>query len=267
MFSKVNCFFFFTCLFALGLAFVPRAEAEIMFGVEGWSTQLSGTIYETNNPQSMNISLRDDLGMDRHLNPNYIFAFTTPLFFPNVRLEYGSLLSNGFTTVQGKLCFNDVCYTNGKLVSQLAIKQARVLFYWNVLDNAALKLSVGLDLRWINMNLPATGTVTTTPQGGGPSSTQQVSTSNGIVSWLPAASVALTVHLPANFDVYVKGSGLPYASNYLYDFRAGLKYNFSSGLSLDAGYRRWRLHLDDTRFEINGDLDFKGPYVGLFWSF
>ncbi len=65
----------------------------------------------------------------------------------------------------------------------------------------------------------------------------------------------------------IAGSYVAYKSSYLYDFRAGIAYRFGFGLALKAGYRRYRLKVDDDNFSLNGDLDFKGPYAGLSWRF
>ncbi|MGH8224944.1 MAG: TIGR04219 family outer membrane beta-barrel protein, partial [Gammaproteobacteria bacterium] len=254
---------------AVALMFVcaPKALADswIEVGTTAWNTQLYGTVYSTTGTVNSSINLQDDLGMERHWNPEFYFVLYTPGFFiPNVRVEYEKITGNGTNSGNGTIVYNGVVYkANGNLLSQAALKQARVLFFWSPLDNSVVNLRLGLDLRWVSANLALTGTAVTIS----PPSTYRATTSAGAVSWLPLANLGLTVHLPANFDVDIVASYIAYKSSYLYDFRAGIAYHFGFGLSLKAGYRRYRLKVDDSNFSLNGDLDFKGPYAGLSWRF
>lgn len=245
---------------------LPRASAapHVTVGVEGWNTGIRGNI---NKPKSAGIAF-DNLDMGRHWNPNFILALSTPAYWPDIRVEYGLMQSNGnaeFSTPQCVLGYT----IEGQIQSQVAIKQARVLFVWHPVHTRMVDLQTGLDLRWVTLNLPVSGSITAHECGasGPPAQVEHGSYSAGAVSWLPSANLGVTVHLPAHFDIFFVGSAAPYASNYIYDFRAGFKYNFASGLTIAAGYRRWRLHLDDDSFSVNGTVDFKGPYAGLYWSF
>lgn len=288
-------YFFSLVLFAaLILSGASGATAAPMFtiGVEAWNTQLSGNVYNPQQPDLSRILMRQDLGMGRHWNPNFIFAFALPGYLPNMEFEYGTMLSNGSNSGHAKICWNGVVYdANGRLISQAAIKQGRILFYWNPVDNSIVKFRAGLDFRWVSLNLSTTGTVTGNPSGlcpvpitppdsitpttsatmpasdTNPTQTFQESTSAGVVSWLPGLNLGVTIHLPAHFDLFLRGSGLTYAASYLYDFRLGFNYHLGAGLTLAAGYRRWRLHIDKDSLSVNGTLDFKGPYAGLYWSF
>ncbi len=185
----------------LMLACAPKALADpwIEIGTSSWNTQLDGNVYSTTGAINTNINLQNDLGMGRHWNPEFYFVLYTPGFFlPNVRLEYEKIIANGANDAHATIVYDGVIYTaNGQLVSQAALKQARVLFFWSPLDNSVVNLRLGVDLRWISANLALSGTAITI----NPPSTYHANTSAGAVSWLPLANLGLTVHLPAHFDV------------------------------------------------------------------
>lgn len=260
-------FFIPAFLAALVLVFAPKAKADpwLEVGTSAWNTQLDGSVHSTSGVVNTDINLRNDLGMGRHWNPDFYFTFYTPVsFVPNVRLEYDKTVGNGSNNAHATIVYDGVIYkANGELISQAEIKQARILFFWSPLDNKVVNLRVGLDLRWISANLALSGTAVTIT----PPSTYKAATSAGAVSWLPLANLGLTVHLPARFGIDMEGSYIAYSSNYLYDFRAGIVYRFGSGLAVKAGYRRFRLKVEDDRFTLNGDIDFRGPYAGLSWRF
>ncbi|MDN5864005.1 MAG: hypothetical protein L0I62_02145 [Gammaproteobacteria bacterium] len=277
----------FVALLGLGASPGARADSWVEFGVGAWHTALSGKVsFPRSGVPNPQISLDGDLGMSSNWNPMYHFEWHHAIpILPDVRLEYGTLLADGSNAAHREFCYGGILYVaDGRLVSQTALKLARVLFYWNPVDNSVLDLRLGLDFRWVNLDMSATGTAevsagdpfscAASPRqrprtSAAPKQTlrEQRSVSAGVVTWLPQANLGLTVHLPANFDIFFDASGVPYASSYLYDLRAGVQYRFDFGLVLTAGYRRWRLHLDNSDWSVNGDVDFRGPYATLSWNF
>lgn len=260
------------CAFVFSLAYLPqaRAETDVTVGVDAWNTMVWGNIYK---PDFARVTLSEDLNMSRHWNPHFFVRFATPGWWPNIRLAYGTMISNGSAHFALPICFLGHSIA-GDVTSQAASKQGRILFAWHPVENEVVDLQTGLDLRWVTLNLAATGKLVmekcssgTSPNPPPTETSATYSASAGAVTWLPSINLGVTVHLPAHFDVFFNGSGLPYASNYIFDFRTGFKYHFGPGLSLVVGYRRWRLHLEDTSFSVNGSIDFKGPYAGLHWTF
>ncbi len=275
---------------ALTFAGISTARAGSWFevGAVAWSTtpQLNLTFPKSEFP-NVHVPVGDALDMGRRLNPSFDIVWHNSLpFVPDLRVEYGNLLSDGSTSV-GDLCYDGTHY-QGYIVAQVAMKLGRIQFYWNPIDNSLVNLRAGLGARWVSLNTAATGTVkesagvpagcptVTLPARVAPvalaarpaqTTVEKESKSAGVVAWLPEISLGVTVHLPAHFNFLFNGSGLPYASSYLYDFRIGINYHFASGLIIGLGYRRWRLHLDNTDWSVNGDLDFKGPYAGIAWRF
>ncbi|MGH8273716.1 MAG: hypothetical protein ACRES9_05595 [Gammaproteobacteria bacterium] len=279
--------FLSTAILSLACASTARADSWVELGLEAWNTQISGNLsFPKSAFPNESVGFRDDLNMGRRWNPNFYFIWhNSGPFLPDLRVEYGTLLADGENS--GDLCF-DGTHFRGDIKGQVALKLARVLFYWNPVDNSLINLRAGVDFRWVSLNTAATGAVqanrggsSTCPVspglsgetvGNGEGSPTQTATfrqskSAGVVTWLPEADLGVTVHLPAHFDILFEGSGVPYASSYLYDFRLGFEYHFASGLIFSAGYRRWRLHLDNSDWSVKGDLDFKGPYATVSWRF
>ena len=67
--------------------------------------------------------------------------------------------------------------------------------------------------------------------------------------------------LKANADLKYLGFG---NSNYM-DAKAKLTYDVMKGLGVEAGYRYQKLKLD--KFDVDADVTFKGPFVGLNYNF
>lgn len=80
-------------------------------------------------------------------------------------------------------------------------------------------------------------------------------------------NLGLIGNVPRQLGVIVQGGLARYVENCFFDIRAALKYRFRSGMLLTAGWRRLRLHLDDTRLAVNADLVFKDFFAGIGYHF
>jgi len=248
-------------------AAAARADSRVELGVTAWDAQASGNIHST-DPSSPNtpVDLENDLAMGRHANGGVHLVLRSGLpFLPDLRLQYDHVMSDGDTRLNKDVVWGGTIYTaKGRVKSQAELKSGRVVFFWNPLDNPAVNLRLGVEARWFSINVPLSGTaVRTNP----PTPSFQASTSGGGVSWLPMANAGLTVHLPAGFDLVGEGSYTRYSGSYAYDARAGVKYHADFGLVVSAGWRRLRLHLDDTSFSVNGTVNFSGPYASVGFAF
>lgn len=95
--------------------------------------------------------------------------------------------------------------------------------------------------------------------------TRQVSV--GAVSWLPLVDVRLALHLPWHLNLYAKASYFPHRSDYIYDLRSGVSFRLDRGPVVFAGWRRFRLHIDNGDLALSGDLEFRGAYAGIGYAF
>lgn len=259
-----------------GLAFGSAALAAgstsyVEIQANAWRADVSGTVYNTETSGSTpetHIDLNSDLGLTQNTSPNFqIDIHHAVPILPDFLIEYDDLVNDGSNNDHREITYNGVTYVaNGRLISQSVLKQARLLFYWNLVDNSALDLRAGFGARWENLHLSLAGTAQVTdPQGG--TQTEQGSATAGGVRMLPMVNLGLVVYLPANFDLFGDASYISYASSYFFDTSVGVDLRLPFGMVLDAGYRRLKLRLNNTKLAINGDLSYKGPYAGLGWRF
>jgi len=244
-----------------------HAASRFRLGAKVWSTRASGVVYSMQNgTRTGAVDLGNDLAMGRHLNGGgyFVWRHDNP-YLPDVRLGYDHVMTDGDTRLAENVTWDGTTYrASGRIHSQAELKSGRVVLFWNPVDNPVLDLRTGIEARWVSLNFPLSGTATRTSPA--PARTYERSASGGGVSWLPLVNLGLTFHLPAGLDLVAAGSYLRYAGNYVFDSHAGLDYRVM-GLVLSAGWRRLRLHLDDSSFSVNGDVEFKGVYAGLGLSF
>ncbi len=248
-------------LLGAGLIAPKGAFAGVEVGVTGWNTRPSGYVYSPQQGGKSNtVDFRTDLGMERHVNGGVHFILTHDLpLLPDIRLGYTHIMTDGVAYPTSSFSYQGVTYAvSGTVRSQAQLKDGRIVLFWNPLDNFVFNLRVGLEARWLSLNVPISGTALLSN-----GQLVQTETSAGAVTWLPLANVGFTVHLPAGFDVRGDGSYVSYSSNYLLDARLGFDYHPGYGVILSLGYRRLELRLNDSSFSVNGDMKFEGVYAGI----
>ena len=52
-----------------------------------------------------------------------------------------------------------------------------------------------------------------------------------------------------------------------YDYEISARYAFGLGLSLEGGYKAFHLDSDELADGLKTNIDFRGPYTMLAWSF
>lgn len=254
---------------ALPVAQAAYGASAVEFQAVGWNAGISGHAYDTRvqvNGTSASVDLRNDLELGRNMNSGFMLDWRhgTP-YLPDLEFGYTHINSNGATILHADITWGGVTYVaNGHVYSQVMLKTGYALAFWSPVDNRLANIRIGIEARWLNLNIPVTGKAEqTTP-------VQQyfeAHTSSGNVAWLPMGHIGLVLHATRGLDVLFRGSYIQYAKSYFFDLRTGLAYHFDSGLLLSAGWRRLRLHFDDSRFTINGDMVFKGVYAGIGYRF
>lgn len=254
-------------LLGLSLAPAARPASTVELGTAAWNPGISGSAYDTQfRYRGASIDLRDDLALGRRMDPySWLVWRSGNAWVPDLDFAYTHVVSSGDTTLRADITWGGVTYVaNGGIYSQVAFKTGHVLAFWNPVDNRLLNLRAGIEARWLNLNIPVSGRaelVSPRPQF------YAAHTSAGDVAWVPMGDLGLVVHATRSFDVLLHGGYVKYARNYFFDVRVAFKYRFGSGLLLVAGWRRLRLHFDDSRFTVNGDLVFKGAYAGVGYGF
>lgn len=249
-------------ILALGLAGSGAALASpsLQLGVTAWDAQASGA---ASTSQGTVVDLQSELGMQRHWGSGVYFVWHHDLpFIPDVEFEYDHLFNDGDATLSKNVTWQGKTYlANAQVLSQAELRDGRAVIFWNPLDDSFVNLRLGLEARWLNFQVPLTGTV---QQGG---VTQTESASAGAVAVLPLGNVGLTLYLPGHVALNGEWSYIRLAGSYFSDYRAGVSYTFRSGVVLSAGWRVLHLHLDSSRFGVKGGLEFKGMYAGLGYAF
>ncbi len=250
-------------------AHAARGATGVEFVAVAWNAGITGHAYDTSvriNGTSASVDFRNDLALGRNLNPGFrlVWRQGNP-FVPDLEADYTHINSNGDTVLHADITWGGVTYVaNGHVYSQVMLKTGHLIAFWNPVDNRFLNVRAGIEARWLNLNIPVSGKAEqTTPV----QRYFEAHTAGGNVAWLPMGHLGLIVHVIHGLDVLCGGSYTWYAKSYFFDLRAGVAYHFDSGLLLSAGWRRLRLHFDDDRFTINGDMVFKGAYAGIGYRF
>lgn len=249
---------------AIGSIGPALASPSIDLGLTAWDVQASGSgTSNQSGSTSSTIDLQNDLGMQRQWTGGAHFIWRHDLpFVPDLMLAYSHIFNDGDTSLNRSITWNGVTYlTSGKVLSQVELKSGRVVAFWSPLDDPLVNLRVGLEARWLSLQMPLTGTV---QQGA---TTQRETTSVGGVSWVPLGYVGLTIYLPYGVALNGEWSYVRYSGNYLSDYRADVSYAFDSGFVVSAGWRAFALNLDSSYFSVKGDLKFKGAYAGFGYQF
>jgi len=255
------------CLFFM--SGVAHGASSLEFKAVVWDAAISGSAYDTRiqiNGTSGSIDFRNDLALARNLNPGFQLTWRHDnIFLPDLEFGYTHINSNGETVLRANITWGGVTYAaNGKVYSQVMLKTGHALAFWSPIDNRLVNVRVGVEARWLNLNIPVSGKAEqTTPI----QKFFETHTSSGNVAWLPMAHFGVILHATRGLDFLFRGAYIQYAKSYFFDLRTGLAYRFGSGLQLSAGWRRLRLKFNDSRFTVNGNMVFKGAYAGIGYRF
>jgi outer membrane protein len=148
---------------------------------------------------------------------------------PNLRLDYTS----------------DVTFSGAG--NDVSLKQLDVTPYYEILDNV-VDLDIGVTAKTIN----------------GKTKGLSEQTFNAVI---PMGYVGAAVMIPGTgFSVNGSVKYISLNGDSLTDARIKAALKIAAGLQVQAGYRYESLKLDN-RFDITTDANFKGPFVGLGYTF
>lgn len=242
-------------LLSVVLAFSPAHAGIIDFSVGGggWWAAPSGNIrYSRGGIAGTDIGLKDDLGLSSTTQGYFWADLEHPVpLLPNVRLEYANLKTSGDKVLTRNLTYGGSTYTaSTRVTSNGSVKQSDLILYYAPVNNW-LKLDLGLDVKYLDMQFRLSDSGQTTQAKG----TTVVPMLYGKASFqIPATSLSLGV----------AGSYIGYAGSSFSDIRARAAYLVGDHIGVEAGYRRIRLKVDSSSIDPNGDFNFGGAYLGLF---
>jgi len=178
---------------------------------------------------------------------------------PNLRVEYTTLSDEG--VADGK--FQDFRIT-GIAKGKVDMTQYDAILYYNILDNLAwITLDLGLDVKFIDLDFKAEGTIDTIANSS--------YTVNETLP-LPMAYLRARVEIPGT-DIGIEADGkyVTYDGSTVSDYRVKVDYTLSFipvvQPAIEVGYRmqKFELSYDDDQTKL--DLDFSGIYAGLILRF
>lgn len=248
---------------------VAHGASRLEVQAVAWNAGISGKVYYTSvqiNGTSASVDFRNDLSLEGNVNSGLRLTWRQDNpFLPDLDVAYTHINSDGNTVLHADITWGGVTYAaKGHVYSQVTLKTGHLAAFWHPVDNRLVNVRLGIEARWLNLDIPVSGeAVQTTPVHR----YFEAHTSGGNVAWLPMGYAGLIVHASRGLDLLCDGAYVRYAKSYFFDLRAGLAYHFGSGLVLSAGWRRLRLHFEDSRFTINGDMVFKGAYAGIGYRF
>lgn len=251
------------------LALPAIADTSITFAASGWNAEPSGFVnYENGALNASNVNVNGDLGLQRSWAPVLSIDVRQPVpFLPDVKLGYADLDFDGSQTLSHSIVFGSTEYlAQGQVDSRMQFVQKRALFYYNPLDNV-VNLRIGLDVRYMKLKVRLHGVGVITAPNGLSGAVDRTDTAQGHTI-LPLAYLGMTVHIPeTGFAVGSNLSYLGYGGNKFYDVDVVFSWHADNGLGIRFGYRHERLKLVTHRLNTQGQLTFKGVFVGGFYRF
>lgn len=247
-----------SCLPALVLCLLSAAasaETGLRLGAQLWQGDTAGSIRYPSSDPADDIDLERDLVYDRVTPASYYLRLEHPLpLLPNAMLSRTVISDDANGRLTRTVDFGGSSFIAGEtLDSHVDYRQSDVILYYSLLDTGA-SLDIGLDARYIDSATALDGS-------GGSSAAAAVS------GWIPLLYAGIGVDLPlTGLSVGADGSFIGYRGHHLYDVTVRASYATTRRLGADIGYRHLRLGLDDFD-DFSADVEFSGPYAGVFISF
>ncbi len=238
---------------ALGLtlsAVAPSTFADTIFGIYAgagqWTSDYSG---QAGDPAVT----AKDLGFTDSDNSFFYVAIEHPVpLLPNIKLLHQEIQSSQSATLDQTFGLGGTNFTD-EINSDFDLSSNEATLYYELLDNW-VNFDFGVTLRQYDGYLKAESN----------SESENVDLDVAI----PLVYGKFQFDLPlSGLSVAVEANMIKYQENQLMDYNAKVAYLFDSvlDLSLEAGYRKLSLKVDDDDIQTNLDLD--GPYVGAMLHF
>jgi len=219
-------------------------------GYSAWNAKTTGDIRKGGD----SISLENDLGLVSQTNGFYYASFDHPLpFIPNIKLQQTNYSTNGNSTISKNLTFAGTTYNiNDTLKTDLTLNQTDLTMYYRILDNW-INIDLGLTIKNVDGNLKIKTTLKNSDE------------SFDFV--VPLVYSKLQLDLPfSGLSTEAEINFISYAGNTFSDIKAGLLYEFDSGIGINLGYRSEKLTIDDIN-DVYGTINNHGAYAGVFYHF
>ena len=242
--------------------------AGLYIGGQVWDNQATGIFGESNNQVNFNLSDQQQ--------GSYFIAVEHPIpFIPNARIATTSLDTQGVTTLETEITFDDNTYSEGTVVDAgFNVSYVDYTLYYELFDNGLFSFDIGLTGRDFNGDVTVTGTTALAndcleTQPLCEPDTASFITATGTIKTdeiVPMLYASTMVGLPfTGLNIFAEGNFLSVDDHTLYDYQAGLSYELIDNIAVDMnvtlGYRSVKLALEDLS-NLYSDLEFKGIFVG-----
>jgi len=258
-----------TALLCLALPVVAIADETVGARVEYWSMGVSGDLGVSNTSFTLpSLSLTDStggLGLDSdspigasawiNLGPFFIFGRYTPINISG-KGHTDTDITLGDQTLTGTI----------DLDSSLKFKMVDAGLGINVLnlDDLPVRIQVGL-LAQVKALLKGEIDVTGTGTLKGTNTSTKASDSKDFTLPIPMIGGHIKLGLADFLSVGVRGAGIAYSGNHLYDAEARIELSPIPFVGISGGYRIMDLAVDES--DVVLDATFDGPFIEAFIRF
>lgn len=237
------------------LAWMGSIQADTLFGfyagVGSWKQDYSGDASSLGTA----VDFEDDLGLADETNNILYMALEHGVpGLPNLRAQYSKISIEGASTLSRTIGFNGVTFPlTETVVTDFDLSQTDLVLYYEILDNV-VSLDAGLAVRWVDGHIDLTSTIESAR-----------AEFKGVVPMLYGKA---RVDLPfSGFWLGAEVQGLGYDGNRLVDANVQLGWESPVGLGLEAGWRTYRLDMDDFDDISAASIEVSGPYAALNYHF
>ena len=198
------------------------------------------------------VDVEDDLKLDTSNDIFFKAYFEHPVpIIPNIKIGYTDFSHSGKGTVTAFTWGNIINITDS-VDTKLDLKMYDIALYYELLDNW-INLDVGLNVKFIDGSID----IKTTTE-------HEHTDFNAPIPMLYGKA---RLDIPAtDVSFQAEGNYISYSGNTLYDLELGARYTFALGLGVEAGYKIFKLKLDDID-DLTMNADFSGAYGKVVWDF
>lgn len=223
----------------------------ISAGAGIWQASPSGDFRDSTGTT---INVTDELFWSKE-NQNFFFVtFEHPVpIIPNVRLSAVKLDQSGSGTLTKTIKIGGITYTGSEnITDSFSLDQKDLTLYYEILDNV-VSVDLGLNIKLADISYTITGSTSGT-------------TSDSFSTTIPMIYGLVGVSPIPDLIISLEGSAIGYSGSSITDFTAKVAYTTNFFVGVEAGYRAQKYKFD----EVSGytsNLEFKGPYAGLYVKF
>lgn len=229
----------------LPLSAMSATVLGLQVGAGSWKHDPSGTINTDLDAASNTVDLKNDLNLTEESEGYAYFIVEHPVpLVPNFKYVNTKLTSAGTGAVN--FTFDGVNYAT-PVNTKIDLSQSDFILYYEILDNI-VSLDLGLNAKKVDGNITIDTDVTT------------------FSGTIPMLYVAAEIQLPAGFSLAGEISTISAGGSEVTDLTVKATYTTDFLLGVEAGVRNLSIKVDDAD-SVNGDIEFKGIFAGVYFKF